>query len=74
MKATFIVKPQVMREPFSRLMGTCILFHIGLLIFNGSPVALYPLLKLGIAAIIAVPLCFLLGSMIRRIPLVNRVL
>ena len=37
-------------------------------------IALYPLLKYGVAAIIAVPLCFLIGSAIRRIPLVNRVL
>jgi hypothetical protein len=43
-------------------------------VYSLHPVALYPLFKFGIAAIIAVPLCFLLGSMIRRIPLVNRVL
>jgi hypothetical protein len=37
-------------------------------------VALYPLLKFGVVAIIAVPLRFLIGSVIRKIPLVNRVL
>jgi glucans biosynthesis protein C len=37
-------------------------------------VAVYPLLKLGIAAIIAVPLCFLVSSVIRKIPFANRVL
>ncbi len=38
-----------------------------------SGVALYPLLKWGIAALITIPLCFLISSGIRRIPLVNRV-
>jgi hypothetical protein len=37
-------------------------------------VALYPLLKWGIAVLITLPLCFLISSLIRRIPLVNRVL
>lgn len=37
-------------------------------------VALYPLLKWGIAVLITVPLCFLISSLIRRIPLANRVL
>lgn len=36
--------------------------------------ALYPLLKLGIAVIIAVPLSFLVSSVIRKIPFANRVL
>jgi surface polysaccharide O-acyltransferase-like enzyme len=39
-----------------------------------SVVALYPLLKWGIAAGVTIPLCFLISSLIRRIPLVNRVL
>ena len=39
-----------------------------------SVVALYPLLKWGIALVVTIPLCFLLSSGIRRIPLVNRVL
>jgi surface polysaccharide O-acyltransferase-like enzyme len=39
-----------------------------------SMVALYPLLKWGIAVLITIPLCFLISSVIRRIPLVNRVL
>jgi glucans biosynthesis protein C len=39
-----------------------------------SVVALYPLLKWSIAVLITVPLCFLISSVIRRIPLVNRVL
>ncbi len=37
-------------------------------------VALFPLLKLGIAVIIAVPLCFLISSVIRKIPFAKRVL
>jgi glucan biosynthesis protein C len=39
-----------------------------------SVVALYPLLKWGIAGLITIPLCFLISSGIRRIPLANRVL
>jgi hypothetical protein len=38
-----------------------------------SVVALYPLLKWSIAVLITIPLCFLISSGIRRIPLVNRV-
>jgi len=39
-----------------------------------SVVALYPLLKWGIAVVVTIPLCFLISSGIRRIPLANRVL
>jgi surface polysaccharide O-acyltransferase-like enzyme len=39
-----------------------------------STVALYPLLKCGIAVLITIPLCFLISLLIRKIPLVNRVL
>jgi glucans biosynthesis protein C len=37
-------------------------------------VALYPLLKFVIAALIALPLCFLISSFIRKIPLADRIL
>jgi glucan biosynthesis protein C len=37
-------------------------------------VALYPLLKFAIAVLITLPLCFLVSSLIRKIPLANRVL
>jgi glucans biosynthesis protein C len=37
-------------------------------------IALYPLLKFGIAVLIALPLCFLLSNVVRKIPLANRVL
>src|SRR5438876_7393177 len=37
-------------------------------------VALYPLLKWGIAVLITIPLCFLISLLIRKIPFVNRVL
>lgn len=37
-------------------------------------VALYPLLKFGIAVLITIPLCFLISGVIRKIPLVNRAL
>jgi glucans biosynthesis protein C len=46
------------------LIGFAYAFHM---------VALYPLLKWGIAVLITIPLCFLISSVIRRIPLVNRV-
>jgi glucan biosynthesis protein C len=37
-------------------------------------VALYPLLKFGIAVIIAVPCCFALGALVRMIPYAKRIL
>jgi hypothetical protein len=37
-------------------------------------VALYPLLKFGIAVLIALPFCFLISSFIRKIPLADRML
>jgi Acyltransferase family len=46
------------------LVGFAYAFHV---------VALYPLLKWAIAVLITIPLCFLISSGIRRIPLVNRV-
>lgn len=36
-------------------------------------VTLYPLLKYGIAVIIAVPCCFALGALVRMIPYAKRV-
>ena len=47
------------------LVGFAYAFHV---------VALYPLLKWGIAVLITIPLCFLISGVIRRIPLVKRVL
>jgi glucan biosynthesis protein C len=47
------------------LVGFAYAFHV---------VALYPLLKFGIAVLITLPLCFLISGLIRKIPLVNRVL
>jgi surface polysaccharide O-acyltransferase-like enzyme len=52
------------------------IFHPVILVglaYSLHTVALYPLLKLGIAAIIAIPLCFLICSVIRKIPFANRV-
>ncbi len=56
---------------------TTYIFHPIILVslaYSLHSVALYPLLKFGIAVIIAVPLCFLISSVIRRIPFANRVL
>src|SRR5215831_16547572 len=47
------------------LVGFAYAFHV---------VTLYPLLKWGIAVVVTIPLCFLISSGVRRIPLVNRVL
>jgi glucans biosynthesis protein C len=46
------------------LIGFAYAFHV---------VALYPLLKWAIAALVTIPLCFLVSLLIRKIPLVNRV-
>lgn len=53
------------------------IFHPVILVglaYSLHTVALYPLLKFGIAVIIAIPLCFLISSVIRKIPFANRVL
>lgn len=47
------------------LVGFAYAFHV---------VALYPLLKFGIAVLVTLTLCFLLSGVIRKIPLVNRAL
>ena len=47
------------------LVGFSYAFHV---------VTLYPLLKWAIAVLITLPLCFLISGLIRKIPLVNRVL
>jgi glucans biosynthesis protein C len=47
------------------LVGFAYAFHV---------VALYPLLKWGIAVLITIPLCFLISLLIRKIPFANRVL
>jgi glucan biosynthesis protein C len=39
-----------------------------------STVALYPLLKFGIAVLLVLLLCFLVGLVIRKLPLANRIL
>jgi len=47
------------------LVGFAYAFHV---------VTLYPLLKFAIAVLITVPLCFLISSFIRKIPLADRML
>jgi glucan biosynthesis protein C len=46
------------------LVGFAYAFHV---------VALYPLLKWGIAVLITIPLCFLISSLINKIPLANKI-
>jgi len=38
-----------------------------------STLALYPLLKFVIAVLLVLPLSFLIGSVIRKLPLANRI-
>src|SRR5205807_1082340 len=47
------------------LVGFAYAFHV---------VALYPLLKFGIAVLITLPLCFLISSLIRKLPFTSSVL
>ena len=47
------------------LVGFAYAFHM---------VALYPLLKFGIAVLITLPLCFILSNLILKIPFANRIL
>jgi peptidoglycan/LPS O-acetylase OafA/YrhL len=56
--AVYLIHPLV-------LVGFAYAFHV---------VTLYPLLKFVISVIIVLPLCFLLSNLIRKIPLVNRIL
>ena len=56
---------------------TVYLIHAPVLIgfaYAFHAVELYPLLKWVIAALVTIPLCFLIGLAIRKIPLVNRML
>jgi hypothetical protein len=47
---------------------------ITILAFAARDVALHPLLKFGLLSLVAVPLCFGLGSLIRKLPCADRVL
>ena len=47
---------------------------ITLVALAAQDVALYPLLKFVLAAVVIVPLCFMLGYLIRKLPYVDRVL
>jgi len=61
----------------SRNAYTAYLIHepvITVLALAAASVALYPLLKFGLAALVAVPLCFGLSSLIRKLPYADRVL
>jgi fucose 4-O-acetylase-like acetyltransferase len=61
----------------SRNAYTAYLIHepvITVLALAAAGVALYPLLKFGLAALVAVPLCFGLSSLIRKLPYADRVL
>ncbi len=56
---------------------TAYLIHepvITLLAVAAADIALYPLLKFGLAALILVPLCFALSVLVRKIPGADRVL
>jgi hypothetical protein len=51
--------------------------HAPLLVFVSlglRSVDLYPLLKLALAALISLPICFLVGGLVRRLPMAGRIL
>jgi len=61
----------------SRNAYTAYLIHepvITFLALLAINISLYPLLKFGLAALVAIPLCFGLSSLIRRLPYTERVL
>jgi surface polysaccharide O-acyltransferase-like enzyme len=56
---------------------TAYLIHgpvITALAYSARDVALYPLLKWGLVSLVAVPLCFGLSALIRKLPYTDRVL
>jgi glucan biosynthesis protein C len=62
---------------FSRNAYTAYLIHEAVIIalaYAVRDVALYPLLKWGLVSLVAVPLCFGLSSLIRKLPYTDRVL
>lgn len=51
--------------------------HAPILVFVAiglSSIALYPLLKLALASLICLPICFVVGGLFRRLPLAARIL
>lgn len=53
------------------------IFHASIVILVAvglSSIELYPLLKFALAALISLPLCFVVGGLVRRLALAQRVL
>ena len=53
------------------------IFHASILVFVAiglSSIELYPLLKFALAALISLPLCFMVGGLVRRLPIAGRIL
>ena len=56
---------------------TAYIIHTPVTVFVGlalKDISLYPLLKFALAALLTVPLCFLLANYIRKLPLARRIL
>jgi uncharacterized membrane protein len=56
---------------------TAYIIHAPIITFTAlalRDVEMYPLLKFGLAALIALPLCFVLSNLIRKLPYADRVL
>jgi glucan biosynthesis protein C len=56
---------------------TAYIIHAPIIVFTALAlrnVEVYPLLKFGLAALIALPLCFMLSNLIRKLPYADRVL
>jgi len=53
------------------------IFHASILVFVAvglRSIELYPLLKFALAALICIPICFVVGGLVRRLPMARRVL
>jgi glucan biosynthesis protein C len=53
------------------------IFHAPILVFVAlglRSIALYPLLKFTLAALICIPVCFVIGGLVRRLPIARRIL
>jgi glucan biosynthesis protein C len=53
------------------------IFHASILVFVAvglRSIRLYPLLKFALAALISLPICFMVGGLVRRLPIAGRVL
>ena len=70
----FLISPRVIGQGPVWFIEALLFFVIVGLAYGLHTVALYPLLKYSIAVMIAVPCCFVLSALVRRIPYAKRIL